>query len=325
MIARMHEWSWTRRAVRPSSSVKSPVELRVGRRPARAGRRTRHLVRLMFLAPFFGPFLLIYVVPIGYALFQSMQTVHRVGGVFGQETTRFGGLEQYANVLASSEFRSGLARVVIFGAVQVPLTLLLALMLALLLDSGIARGRRVFQLIYFAPSAVPGVIATIMWGSLLAPGTSPFRQLGLDVDFLGQRLLLPSIGNIGIWLAAGANVIILVSALTAIPREIFDAARIDGAGNLQIAWHIKIPMVRPAVIFALILNIIGALQLFTEPMVFRQLTPYITSGYTPTMLAFNATASNNYSLAAALSVILAVVTFIASFGLLRMLQRSLEE
>ncbi|GAA1137182.1 sugar ABC transporter permease [Kribbella jejuensis] len=291
----------------------------------RSFRRQRgRLVGLGFLSPFFVPFVLFYIGPVVYAAVQSTEVTQRVGGIFGTEVTRFGGVTQYAAVLTSGDFWSSLSRVVLLAAVQVPVMGAVALLLALLLDSPRVKLGRFFRLAYFLPFAVPGVVAAIMWGTLLDPNTSPIYQAGLHVDFLGGSLVLPSIGNVASWTFAGSNAIIFLAALKAVPPQLFEAARIDGAGDLRIAWSIKIPLVRPTIIFTGILNMIGVLQLITEPMIFRTITSEVTSGYTPNMLAYNAASTNQYQYAAAVSVTLAVITFAASFGFLRLLQRRSE-
>ena len=262
-----------------------------------------------------------YIGPILYAIVQSSQVIDRVGGIFGDEVTRFGGLTQYGAVLSSGDFWSSMVRVVVLAVVQVPILMAVALLLALLLDSPWVRLGRLFRLAYFLPFAVPGVVAAIMWGSVLAPSTSPFYQAGLHVDFLSSSLVLPSIGNVAVWTYAGSNTIILLASLKTVPPQLFEAAKIDGASNLRIAWSIKMPLARPAIIFTATLNMIGVLQLITEPMVFRALSSAVTSSYTPNMLAYNAASENQYHYAAALSVTLAILTFATSFGFLKFEQR----
>jgi multiple sugar transport system permease protein len=296
----------------------SPLPMAEPHRPRHWKRR---LIGLGFLGPFFIPFVIFYVGPVVYAAIQSTRITERVGGIFGSEVTKFGGLTQYGALLGSGEFWSSLSRVLVLAVVQVPVMMLIALMLALLLDSPWVKLGRFFRLAYFLPFAVPGVVAAIMWGSMLAPSTSPFYQAGLQVDFLGPHLVLPSIGNVAVWTYAGSNTIILLAALKSVPPQLFEAAQIDGAGPVRIAWSIKIPLVRPAIVFTAILNMIGVLQLITEPMIFRTITSEVTSGYTPNMLAYNAASVNQYHYAAALSVTLAIVTFGASFVFLKTLQR----
>src|SRR4029079_15875331 len=100
--------------------------------------------------------------------------------------------------------------------VQVPIMLFLALVFALLLDSTVLKGKKFFRLAFFAPYAVPGVVAAIMWGFLFAPNLSPFKALTESVDFLGSNLVLWSIANVVTWVYCGYNMLIIYSALQAI-------------------------------------------------------------------------------------------------------------
>lgn len=275
---------------------------------------------IAFVAPFGLLFLLFYLVPIGYAVFQSMLVVEREG-TFGEATQVFGGLDQYVRVFQNAPFWSSVGRVLLFGIVQVPVMLALALVFALLLDSPLLRGKKFFRLAFFVPYAVPGVIAAIMWGFLFSPNLSPFQALTKNVDFLSADLVLWSIANVVTWVFVGYNMLIIYSSLLAIPSEIYEAARIDGAGQARIAWSIKIPLVRPALILTAIFSIIGTLQLLAEPQVFRSFSSAVTSSFTPNMTIYATSAIPNVSLAAAFSVVLAVATFILSFTFLRITRR----
>ena len=115
--------------------------------------------------------------------------------------------------------------------------------------------------------------------------------------------------------------LIIFSSLQAIPQEIFEAARTDGAGQLRIAWSIKIPIVFPAIIMTFVFSIIGTLQLFNEPQVFRTITNSVSSTYTPNMVVYSTSLVPNYNLSAAYSVALAIATFILSFVFLKVTQK----
>lgn len=275
---------------------------------------------LIFIAPFGILYVLFYVVPIAFAIYQSLLTVERQG-TFGPATQVFGGLTQYVQVFQDTDFWTSVLRVLLFGIVQVPVMLGLALLFALLLDSPLLRGKKFFRLAFFAPYAVPGVIAAIMWGFLYSPALSPFTALTKNVDFLGADLVLWSIANIVTWVYIGYNMLIIYSALLAIPQEIYEAARLDGANNWQVAWRIKIPMVMPAIILTAVFSIIGTLQLLAEPQTLRSFSTAISSTYTPNLAVYTTASIPNYSLAAAFSVVLAIATFILSFVFLKLTQR----
>ncbi|MCU1530352.1 MAG: lacF7, partial [Frondihabitans sp.] len=112
----------------------------------------------------------------------------------------------------------------------------------------------------------------------------------------------------------GYNMIIIYASLQSIPAELLEAAHLDGASAWRTAWHVKIPMVRSAIILSAIFSIIGSAQLFNEPTVLQPISGgSVSSVYTPIMSAQAAVNSGDYSYAAAQSVILAVVVGIVSF------------
>ena len=275
---------------------------------------------LAFVLPFGALFALFYLVPIGYAIYQSLLVIEREG-TFGQATQVFGGLTQYILVFQNGPFWASIGRVLAFGAVQVPIMLGLALVFALLLDSPLVRGKKFFRLAFFVPYAVPGVIAAIMWGYLYSPNLSPFSAVTENINFLSADLVLWAIANVVTWVFVGYNMLIIYSALLAIPVELYEAARLDGAGQLRIAWSVKIPLIMPAIILTAIFSIIGTLQLLAEPQVFRSFSSAVTSTFTPNLTVYSTSSIPNFNLAAAFSVVLALATFILSFTFLKFTQR----
>ncbi|WP_239020580.1 carbohydrate ABC transporter permease [Nakamurella antarctica] len=298
-----------------ASVVDAPKRRRLGSRIAPAA----------FLLPFLIPFLLIFIGPIGYAVVQSLQKVERVAGLFGTPTTVWAGFAQYQRALSDSDFVASIMRVLLFGVIQVPVMMGIALLVALLLDTQSARLKRFHRLAVFAPYGIPGVVAALMWGFLYDPRLSPIvsglEAVGLHPDFLGTDHILWSIANVVTWTYAGYNMIIIYAALQALPSDILEAASIDGARPLRLAFHIKVPLIAPALVLTAVFSIIGTLQLFTEPEVLKTITTTITSTYTPTMASYSAASANDYSYAAALSVLIAGVSFVLSFGFLRFTTR----
>ncbi|WP_197981943.1 carbohydrate ABC transporter permease [Frigoribacterium sp. CFBP 13712] len=289
----------------------------------RRGFRYRKAIAI-FVLPFGVLFAAFYLTPILYAVYQSLQKIEREG-TFGAPTQVFGGLTQYALVFQSTEFWASILRVLMFGIVQVPVMLFLALLFALLLDSPLLRGKRFFRLAFFAPYAVPGVIAAIMWGYLYSPSLSPFSAVTSNIGLLDGGTVLWAIANVVTWVFVGYNMLIIYSSLLAIPTEIYEAARLDGASQFRIAVAIKIPLVIPAIVLTAVFSVIGTLQLLTEPLVFRQFTSTISSTFTPNMLVYSTSSVPNFNLAAAFSVVLAVATFILSIGFLRLTQRKADQ
>ena len=294
-----------------------------GVKPRRSPIRHKRAIAF-FIVPFAALFAAFYLLPIGWAVYQSLLVVER-DGTFGKPVEVFGGLTQYFLVFQNEEFWASVGRVLLFGAVQVPVMLGIALVLALLLDSPLVKGKKFFRLAFFVPYAVPGVIAAIMWGYLYSPNLSPFAAFTSEVDLLSPSTVLWSIANVVTWVYVGYNMLIIYSALLALPSEIFEAARLDGANQLQIAWSIKIPLVAPAITLTAIFSIIGTLQLLAEPQVFRSFTSSVSSTFTPNLAVYATSAVPNVSLAAAMSVVLALATFALSFGFLKFTQRKADK
>jgi multiple sugar transport system permease protein len=289
--------------------------------------RTDRLAAAGFLTPFVALFAAFFILPIGYAIYQSLLTVKRAGPLgLGGARTVFAGLSNYRTALSDGAFTASILRVLLFAAVQVPVMIALATLLALLLDAAAARGVPLFRSAYFLPYGVPGVIASILWGFLYVPGVSPVVDLlgsaGLHVDFLGSGSVLWAIANIVTWEFAGYNMLVVVAQLKSINTDLYAAARIDGANAWHVIRYLKLPLIRPAIVLTTVFTIIGTLQLFAEPLVLRPVSTAINTAYTPNLAAYTeAFVNNSYSLAAAESVILAVTACVLSFGFLRLVAR----
>lgn len=302
----------------------SPLALRSGEVKSASSSRFQgmrmRLIPYCFVAPFVVLFVGFLVVPIFVALVTSGYAVSESGlGFSGSSGSVFVGLKNYAAALADPNFIAGFGRVALFGIVQVPVMLGLALVLALLFDSSATKLKRFFQLGFFLPYAVPGVVAALLWGFLYQPAVSPvvqgLRNAGIPVDFLAPGSVLWSIANITTWSYAGVNMVVMFSALQAVPRELYEAARIDGASELRTALQIKVPMIGSAILLTCLFSVIGTFQLFNEPQVMRALTSNIGSEYTPNMAIYStATQGANLNLASAMAMILAVVIFVLSVG-----------
>ncbi len=278
------------------------------------------------VAPFAVMFAAFFIAPIVYAINDSLFSTKASGLGFGAPEKTFVLFDNYAAALGNASFRESLGRLLAFAAIEVPLMVVTAVALALLIDSASARLPRLFRVVFFIPYGVPGVIAALLWGFLYIPATSPILQilssLGIDLNPLDTDSILFAIANIALWGFAGYNMLILIAALNAVPSELYEAAKIDGASEWAITWRIKLPLVRPSVILITVFTIIGTLQLFVEPLVLRPLTTAISSDYTPNLAAYNQSFSQgNPNLAAAMAVLVALLGFAFSFGFLRLVNR----
>ncbi|WP_035849879.1 carbohydrate ABC transporter permease [Kitasatospora azatica] len=322
----MSSTSSARTASPPQPVAAVPRGASPARRPRRAGRRPAAVTASGFLAPFAALFLTMMVAPIGYAIYESFFTVQRAGLFGGAQSTRFAGLSNYLAAFRDHDFMASIVRVVLLGCVQVPVMLGLALLLALLLDSRSARLRKTFRFIYFLPYALPGAIAAVMWSFLLvkslSPFTGPLSHIGITTDFLSPSWVPVSIGNMITWGWTGYNMLIIYSALQTVPGEVVEAAALDGCTGWRLAWHVKIPLVRPALVMTTIFSIIGTAQLYTEPAVLvGARIPGVSPKFSPIMNTTLGMDVGGQNLAAAESVVLALVTLVLSFGFLKYTQR----
>ncbi|OIJ94160.1 carbohydrate ABC transporter permease [Streptomyces colonosanans] len=299
---------------------------RSGAGPSRRYRRRTSLNAAGFLVPFGVLFTAMMLAPIGYALYQSFFKVHRQGLFGGAQTTQFAGFDNFVDALHDGDFMGSLGRVALLGVLQVPLMLGLALLLALLLDSRSARFRKTFRLTFFLPYALPGAIAAVMWSFLLvkdlSPFTGPLAAIGIHTDFLSAGWVPASIGNMITWGWTGYNMLIIYSALQTVPGEVIEAATLDNCTGWRLAWHVKIPLVRPALVLTTVFSIIGTAQLYTEPAVLAAARiPGASNKFSPIMNTTLNASQADPNLAAAESVLLALVTLVLSFGFLKFTQR----
>jgi multiple sugar transport system permease protein len=288
------------------------------RRSSRTKRR-QYTAAYLFILPFFVVFIAMLMVPLVYSGYLSLFESKLIGGEV------FAGLANYVRALQDSAFLASIGRMGLFFVIQVPIMLGLALFLALALDSGRVRGSRGARLLVFMPYAVPAVVATLMWGYLYGPDFGPIAQIARAVgwgtpDFLSPDSILGSMMNIVTWEFVGYNMIIMYAALRAIPADLFEAAEIDGAGQYRIAWSIKIPAIRPAILLTVIFSIIGTFQLFAEPSLLNAIAPdAITNSFTPNYYAYNLAFINqelNYAAAIAflLGLFIAVVSYVVQLS-----------
>ncbi|MFJ6569718.1 carbohydrate ABC transporter permease [Streptomyces sp. NPDC091292] len=294
--------------------------------------RRRRIRELRRAAPFVLPFLLlfvvVYLVPTVYSVGQSFFAVKRSGLGLGGSETVFAGFDNYVRVFQDGDFLASLGRVAFVGVVQVPVMLVIALTLALLIDSSTSKGRKFFRIAYFVPYGLPGVIAGLVWSFLYAPTLSPITRglgaIGIDVSFVSDGALPFSIANILTWAWTGYNTILIYAALQAVPEETMEAAALDGCSGWKAALLIKVPQIRPALLLTLVFSIIGTFQLYNEPATMKSVAPNLSSTYTPIMAALRSLSANDFNYAAAQSVVLGALICVVSVFVFRASARSVD-
>jgi multiple sugar transport system permease protein len=263
-------------------------------------------------------FLLFVVAPGIYALVLSFQARKVSGGLLAAGSkVVFVGLDNYGDVFQDPELLGSVLRMLAVGAITVTVTVGLALLFALLLDVPRTRLAKFSRLAIFLPYAVPGVIATLLWGFIYLPATSP-----IGGDFFGSVSVFFSVSNVAVWGAVGFNMIVIFTALRAIPPEVYEAARLDGCTEVGMALRIKVPLVRPAIAMCALFSVLAALQLFNEPFTLRPLSNAISSEWTPLMKIYkDAFVDSDIYSAAATSIVFTVAALVLSFVAAKVVQR----
>ncbi|MEU0659447.1 carbohydrate ABC transporter permease [Streptomyces lavendulocolor] len=295
----------------PTSAKAAPPP----RAPARVRSRKNALVGWGFAGPFVAVFALVFLAPIGYSLYLTLYRDRLIGG------TSFVGLDNYRQVLTDGQFWDGSARVALFLVVQVPVMLGIALLVALAIDSGRLYGKAFFRIAVFLPYAVPAVVASLLWGFMYG---NRFGLVGNINEALGVTLpdplspswVLLSIGNVVTWEFVGYNMLIFYAALRVVPRSLYEAAAIDGAGEWRVVLSVKLPAIRSALVIATIFSIIGSFQLFNEPSILQELAPNaITTDFTPNLYAYSLSFSGQqHNYAATVAIVMGVVTAVIAYA-----------
>jgi multiple sugar transport system permease protein len=183
------------------------------------------------------------------------------------------GLRNYQDLLHNAVFWRALLNTIYFTLVGGPLTVIVALAAALLLHAKAARWKPLFRTIYFAPVVTTIVAVAIVWRYLYHPRFGLFNRLleivGIGpIDWLGDtKWAMPAIIILAVWKNFGYQMIIFVAGLQSIPEELYESARIDGAGGWQQFRNVTVPMLAPTFLFVGIITAISFLQFFAEPYV----------------------------------------------------------
>jgi multiple sugar transport system permease protein len=191
------------------------------------------------------------------------------------------GLENFARLAADRDFLQALRNTLLFVAVTVPVTTAASLGLALLMRGSLP-GRDLFKAALFVPSVLSMVVVALLFKLFYAPGgalNGALAHLGVGMHgwLTDPRTALPAIMAMDVWAAVGYYAVIFTAAFTAIPRELYEAAELDGAGAWASLRHLTLPLIRPTLAFVLVINTIRSFQVFVEVFVMTQGGPLGTT------------------------------------------------
>jgi len=237
--------------------------------------RRQQRAAVWFLAPALGLIFCFLLLPVLAGLFLSMTDfdIYAIGSL---ENTRFVGLRNYAETLRSGEFWNALRNTAYFVFVGGPLSVLAFLGAKSRVNARLFRFKGIFRTVYFAPVVTTLVAVAIVWRYLYHPryGLLNFvlAKFGIaGIDWLGDPLwAMPAIILMSVWKNFGYNMLIFIAGLQSIPEELYEAARVDGAGFFRSFRHITLPGLAPTLLFVSVLTMIGYFQLFAEPYVMTQ-------------------------------------------------------
>jgi len=229
----------------------------------------------MFAAPALIVIGLFFGLPVIAALALSL-TDFDIYALADMGNLRFVGLDNYVGLLQNPLFWKSLGNTLYFVVVGVPLSVAMSLGAALLLHSKAGRLKPFFRTAYFAPVVTTVVAVAVIWRYLFHTRYGlvnwGLSAIGVDaIDWLGDpRWAMPTIILFAVWKNFGYNMIIFLAGLQSIPEDLYEAARIDGAGTWKQFRHVTLPMLGPVLLLVGILTMAGYFQLFAEPYVMTQ-------------------------------------------------------
>jgi len=242
------------------------------RRP-RMSRLAWHEARsgLLFLSPWIIGFLAFTLIPIVAALVFTFLNIKLDQDV----PLRFVGLDNYIALLGDPQVWDSLLVTFKFAAISLPVAVILPFSVALLLNSRSLRASSLFRVLFFLPYVVPFVAGVLIWGQMLNSDTGWINGLLGLVGIQGPDWLndptwvYPGLVILGVW-GIGGGIIVNQAGLRGIPTELYDAARIDGAGWWGQLRHVTLPMMSPVIFYTLVLAVVEVLQYFLVPLVLNQ-------------------------------------------------------
>ena len=235
------------------------------------------------------------------------------------------GTAHYQTLLSDELFWKALRNSAYYAAVTVPGGILVAFGLALLLNRPWA-GMGLFRTVFFMPALVSGVSIAMVWGWLFNPRlgavNSALKLVGIDgPGWLGDpRWAMPVLIALGLW-SVGGTMLIYLAGLRSIPQELYDAARMDGAGRWAATRHVTLPMISSITFFLLVVGMISALQLFTPAYVLTDGGPQHATLTLPLYIYQNAFTFQKFGYGATLTVVLILLTMVVTSAQLLLARR----
>lgn len=292
-----------------SPSVRGPVSGSI-RRPYKAGGR---IAPYAFIAPFYILYVLFMIVPVIAALVLSMTSWVGLG------TPTWVGLRNYVNLLQDTSFGTALGNSLLYVLVAVFIVVPAALLIAQALNARGLKGRDMFRLAFFIPMVLSPIVIALVFSLLLDTNygllNSVLKALfGVgDINWLGTpNLAKMAVSFVLLWRWVGYLTIFFLAGLQSVPKELYEAAELDGAGIFRKFTTVTLPAIRPVTAFVVVTSFISAAQLFDEPYLLTKGGPG-ESTLSVAMFVFRAAFERQqFGYAAAAGIILFVLVFTIS-------------
>jgi len=289
------------------------------RKLRRGLRGSRIRVGLLFVLPWIIGFIAFFAYPFFMTLYYSFTKFSGVG------SPTFVGLANYRAMLSDSIFRTSLFNTFYYTIIEVPLSTALAIGIALLLNMKV-RGMAVYRTMFYLPSVVPLVASSMLWLWLCNPSAGVVNEIlsGLHINGPGWLFSVtwskPTFILMGLW-GIGTPMVIYLAALQGVPRSMYEVASLEGAGPIQRAHYVTLPMISPAILFNVVLGLVAALQYFTQAFVMTQGGPDDSSMFYSLYLYYQAFRYLNLGYASAMAWLLFVFVVIITLLLFRSSKR----
>ncbi|WP_270166644.1 carbohydrate ABC transporter permease [Paenibacillus sp. SYP-B4298] len=292
--------------------AEAPVRLS---RPVLTERRRSNITAYLFISPFFLLFAIFGLYPILFTIYLSFFKWDALGPM------KYVGMKNYDLVTSDPTFWISFMNTMVISLMGTVPQLIVALLLAVMLNSTLTRFKKGFRILYFMPNITSIVAVTLLFSTFFGNNGMANWLLGIlglegvpwNSGWWGVKI---AIATMIMWRWTGYNTIIYLSGLQSISQDLYEAARMDGASRSQQLGYITLPLLKPFIIFTVLLSTIGSLQLFTEPYVFLGQTGTGSTreeGITMVIYLYSEAFRNSFfGTAAAAAVLLFIITIIFS-------------
>lgn len=220
----------------------------------------------LFLSPWFVVFLIFTLFSVSFSFYLSFREWNIL-----EPAKPFVGLENYARLFQDEKFYQSLKNTLLFTGFGVPLGMASALLVALLLNTKV-RGQSLFRTLYYIPVITPLVVSAVIWKWIYQGDYGLLNYYLMQLGIIHEKILwlsdpnlaMPALILMGVWMGTGGTMVMYLAGLQAIPEELYDAAKVDGANGFQRLVYVTVPLLAPTTFYVLITSIIFSFQSFAH-------------------------------------------------------------